>query len=83
MKVRIEADGTVYGTRVYDADGKDISNKVSAVYFRQQAGGLPKIDLTFLFGSGMLCQDVATPIDESALAWQAALINEGCAREKP
>lgn len=79
MKVRIEADGTVYGTRVYDADGKDISNKVSAVYFRQQAGGLP----TFLFGSGMLCQDVATPIDESALAWQAALINEGRAREKP
>jgi len=43
MKVRIEADGTTRGTRIFDEAGNDISKNVTEVSFKHQAGGGPEI----------------------------------------
>jgi hypothetical protein len=48
MRVRIEADGTLLGTKVFNAEtGEDISNDVCRVRFDHAAGGVPEITLTF------------------------------------
>lgn len=45
MKVRIIADGTVSGTRVYDAQtGREIGN-VARVAFEHEAGHPPQVTL--------------------------------------
>lgn len=44
MKVRIEADGTARGTRVFDASGKEVEG-VSEVTFKHQSIGIPEITM--------------------------------------
>lgn len=49
MKVRIEADGSTMGTRVVTEDGRDISDRVTAVTFRHQSGRPPQVDIDLQF----------------------------------
>lgn len=46
MKIKIVADGDVFGTRVYSADGADISCMVRDVRFSQEAGDLPRAEVS-------------------------------------
>ncbi len=45
MKVKIIADGSLRGTRVVDAQGNDVAQKLSGVSFEHHAGQEPKIKL--------------------------------------
>lgn len=50
MKVCIESDGSMGGTRVLDQNGNDLTKKLAGVTFRHSAGGFPmaEIDLHFV-----------------------------------
>lgn len=50
MKVRIESDGSMGGTRVLDQNGNDLTKKLAGVTFRHNAGDFPmaEVDLHFV-----------------------------------
>lgn len=59
MKVRIIADGTLNGTRVYDAEtGKEIGN-VRRVVFEHEVGRPPQVSLA-LTSRGGECLRIST-----------------------
>jgi hypothetical protein len=65
MKVRIESDGSPTGTRVVDQSGNDISNRVTGVTFRHNAGEVPWVELDLGF------------IEISAVETKARMIGPG------
>ncbi len=51
MRLRIEADGTVDGTKIFDGKtGRNISRDVTKVVFMHRVGEIPQIRLTFIQG---------------------------------
>lgn len=47
MKIKIVADGDVFGTKVYSPDGADITDTVHAVRFSHEAGEIPRAYVEF------------------------------------
>jgi hypothetical protein len=45
MKVRIEADGSALGTKIYGPNGDDITRGVNEVSFKHQGGGVPELHI--------------------------------------
>jgi len=45
---KIVNDGSLTGTRVYDLNGEDISDFVTAITWKHKAGALPSCAITFL-----------------------------------
>lgn len=48
MKVKIEADGGPFGTRIF-YEGFDISNNFTSVVWKQRAGESPEVELQASF----------------------------------
>ena len=46
MKVRIESDGSITGTRIKDGEGRDLAARVCGVRFSHDAAGVPEAELT-------------------------------------
>jgi hypothetical protein len=57
MKVRIQADGSVAGTKILTEDGTDISNAVEAVRFHHRGGDVPRAEIDIIFAVGAALAD--------------------------
>lgn len=54
MKVRIEADGTPRGTKIYGPNGDDITHNVTEVSFQHQAHGAPELRIGIILSPGVI-----------------------------
>ena len=54
MKVRIEADGSPRGTKVYGPDGDDITSNITEVSFLHQAHAAPEIRICIILSPGVI-----------------------------
>lgn len=65
--VRITSDGTMNGTRIYDAEsGVDISNQIRSVAWTHRAGHAPELIITLT----MALVDVTSLVD----SWEVSMI---------